>query len=168
MFFFLLTQDTMRRIVWGCWTKVTGSKAPPAFPAPYACIPSIVLQPPFLSLLPAAGSKAQALWSTRQPTPNIPESGPATTRQPLSLLHYVKMFVSHRLLGAKHKVFYCFISLTYVTSKTFAVLSLYGRGSCSLSLYSDDALSSLSTEGPVADTWTRVRCHASDRALPTT
>lgn len=124
---------------------MTGSKAPPAFPAPYACIPSIVLQPPFLSLLPAAGSKAQALWSTRQPTPNIPESGPATARQPLSLLHYVRMFVSHRLLSAKHKVFYCFISLTYVTSKPFAVLSLYGRRSCSLSLYSDDALSSLST-----------------------
>lgn len=92
---------------------------------------------------PAAGSKAQALWSTRQPTPNIPESGPATTRRPRSLLHYVRMFVSHRLLSAKHKVFYCFMSLTYVTSKPFAVLPLYGRGSCGLSLYSDDALSSL-------------------------
>lgn len=37
-----LTHDTMRMMVWGCWKKVMGSKAPPAFPAPYACIPSMV------------------------------------------------------------------------------------------------------------------------------
>lgn len=144
-FFFSLTQDTMRRIVWGCWTKVTGSKAPPAFPAPYACIPSIVLQPPFLSLLPAAGSKAQALWSTRRPAPDTeyPRIWPCyySTATITSPLCKNVRFAS---------VFYCFIYLTYVTSKTFAVLSLYGQGSCSLSLYSDDALSSLSTEGPVS------------------
>lgn len=27
----------MRRIVCGCWKKVSGSKVPPALPAPYAC-----------------------------------------------------------------------------------------------------------------------------------
>lgn len=40
-----LTHDTMRMMVCGCWKKVMGSKAPPAFPAPYACIPSMVQTP---------------------------------------------------------------------------------------------------------------------------
>lgn len=35
----------MRMMVCGCWKKVMGSKAPPAFPAPYACIPSMVRTP---------------------------------------------------------------------------------------------------------------------------
>lgn len=37
-----LTHDTMRMMVCGCWKKVMGSKAPPAFPAPYACMPSML------------------------------------------------------------------------------------------------------------------------------
>lgn len=35
----------MRIMVCGCWKKVMGSKAPPAFPAPYACTPSMVRTP---------------------------------------------------------------------------------------------------------------------------
>lgn len=40
----VLTQDTTRRMVCGCRTRVWGSKAPPALPAPYAP-PSIVAAP---------------------------------------------------------------------------------------------------------------------------
>lgn len=35
----------MRMMVCGCWKKVMGSKAPPALPAPYACIPSMLRSP---------------------------------------------------------------------------------------------------------------------------
>lgn len=53
-----LTHDTMRMMVCGCWKKVMGSKAPPAFPAPYACIPSMVQ----ILLGPSCPSLLQRLW----------------------------------------------------------------------------------------------------------
>lgn len=163
-----LTQDTMRRIVWGCWKKVTGSKAPPAFPAPYACIPSMVLllaaQPP--------------LWSSPPPRRWFKCTGCVERRATDTEYPRIRSFYYYRrcsedgcssLPGSLARSLQCSLVVVffvfYLTSKSPVVLPRYpGTGRCGICQYFDDALS-LSTQEPVANKWTRFRCHASDGAL---
>lgn len=61
----VLTQDTTRRMVCGCRTRVWGSKAPPALPAPYAP-PSIVAAP---ARCPPLGARRRPCACAAPPPP---------------------------------------------------------------------------------------------------
>lgn len=62
----VLTQDTTRRMVCGCRTRVWGSKAPPALPAPYAP-PSIVPAP---ARCPPLGARRRPVRVRGAPAPS--------------------------------------------------------------------------------------------------
>lgn len=63
----VLTQDTTRRMVCGCRTRVWGSKAPPALPAPYAP-PSIVAAP---ARCPPLGARRRPCACAAPPPPPL-------------------------------------------------------------------------------------------------
>lgn len=147
----------MRRMVWGCWRKVTGSKAPPAFPAPYACIPSMVLL--LLSLPPRCWLKGTGCVEHRVTETENPRN--CSLSPPL----YYRWICWDARLPPPPVSFGDLFSRAVGFKCTSNISPLCVGKESFVMVLDSDASPFSSAQKPVATPWTRLRCHASDGAL---